>query len=403
MSPPLARTAWIALCCACSAPAFAQYEVEEQSPVTLRALLDVRAAYAGPGTSWTDGGPGKTRYGGRLTSTGFERDTHFDIAELALEFSATLPGGVRAQAQANIQPDVAGSYEPWLIEANLRKEWGGAARGWGVQGGLMNVPFSLEHVGPAWSPDFALSASALNAWLWEDTSLAGLEGEWWRTFKGGIKFDALVGVGYGPDQLGRLLALRGWVIGDQLGGWNGDLQLPNRNERTDIFHERDDRPAAYAWVTVSDEQEVVSFKLGYFNNNGDQDVQGVWHTQFTTAGVTVHPVPSIDIVAQYLSGTARVLAPPNDSSMRAFYALVSHKYKRQRITVRYDSFVLHDLDGGPVTTRERGEGVTVAYLLNFGLRHRVGIEYTSLNSRRPASVLADPSPDGVQLSYRFRY
>jgi hypothetical protein len=114
-------------------------------------------------------------------------------------------------------------------------------------------------------------------------------------------------------------------------------------------------------------------------------------------------VPSIDIVAQYLTGTARVLAPPNDSSMRAFYALVSHHYKRPRITVRYDSFALHDLDGGPITTRERGEGVTVAYLVQFGLRHRVGIEYTSLNSRRPASALADPSPDGVQLSYRFRY
>lgn len=371
--------------------------------MSLRALVDVRVARAGPGTSWTDGGPGKTRYGGKLTAAGFERDTHFNLANLALELSAALPGGVRAQAQANIQPDFAGSYEPWLIEANLRKEWGGAARGWGVQGGLMNVPFSLEHVGPAWSPEFAISASALNAWLWEDTSLAGLEGEWWRTVKGGIKVDALVGLGYGPDQLGRLLALRGWAIGDGLGGLNGDLQLPARNERTDIFHERDHRPAAYAWVTLSDEQEVVSLKAGYFNNNGDQDVQGVWHTQFTTVGLTVHPVPSIDVLAQYLTGTARVLAPPNDSSLRAFYALVSHKYKRQRITVRYDSFALHDLDGGPVTTRERGEGVTVAYLLQFGLRHRVGLEYTSLNSRRPASVLADPSPEGWQLSYRFRY
>ena len=125
----------------------------------------------------------------------------------------------------------------------------------------LHVPFSLEHVGPAWSPDFALSASALNAWMWEDTSLAGLEGEWWRTFKGGIKVDALVGLSYGTDQLGRLLALRGWAIGDALGGWNGDLQLPAREERTKIFVERDDRPAAYVWVTLSDEQEVATLKV----------------------------------------------------------------------------------------------------------------------------------------------
>jgi hypothetical protein len=403
MSPPLARTAWIAVCCACSAPAFAQYEVEQESPVWLRALLDVRLTHAGPGASWTDGGPGKTRYGGRFTSTGFERETRFHLANLAIEAGASLPGGVRAKAQVNVQPDIADDYEPWLIEANLRKEWGGAANGWGLQGGLMNLPFSLEHVGPAWSPDFALSASALNTWMWEDTSLAGVEGEWWRTFTGGVKLDALVGVGYGPDQLGRLLALRGWAVGDGLGGVNGDLQLPARNERTDIFHERDHRPAAYAWLTVSDANEIASLKVGHFDNGGDQAVAGVWHTQFTTAGVTVHPVPSIDVLAQYLSGTARVLAPPNDSSLRAFYALVSHHFKRQRITVRYDSFALHDLDGGPVSTAERGEGVTVAYLVQFGLRHRVGLEYTSLNSRRPASALADPSPDGWQISYRFRY
>ena len=403
MPSPLARTAWIALCCACSAPALAQYEVEDENPVWLRALLDVRVANAGPGASWIDRGPGKTRYGGRFTANGFERDTHFDLANLAVEAGATLPGGVRAKAQANVQPDIAGSYEPWLVEANLRKEWGGAVRGWGLQGGLMNVPFSLEHVGPAWSPDFALSASALNAWLWEDISLAGVEGEWWRTFKGGVKLDALVGVGYGPDLLGRLLALRGWAIGDGIGGLNGDLQLPARNERTDIFHERDHRPAGYVWLTVSDAEEVVSLKIGHFDNDGDQDTPGVWHTQFSIAGVTVHPTPSIDVVAQYLTGTARVLAPPNDSSLHAFYALVSHHYKRQRITVRYDSFAVNDLDGGPVSTRERGEGVTVAYLLQFGLRHRVGLEYTSLNSRRQASALADPSPSGWQLSYRFRY
>ena len=36
----------------------------------------------------------------------------------------------------------------------------------------MNVPFSLENSGPAWTPEYTISASALNSWLWEDISLA---------------------------------------------------------------------------------------------------------------------------------------------------------------------------------------------------------------------------------------
>ena len=36
-----------------------------------------------------------------------------------------------------------------LVEALLRKEWGGEESGWGLQAGLTSTPFSLEHTGPA--------------------------------------------------------------------------------------------------------------------------------------------------------------------------------------------------------------------------------------------------------------
>ena len=77
-----------------------------------------------------------------------------------------------------MQPDIADDYEPWLIEAFVRKEWARQPTGWGVQAGLMSAPFSLEHIGPAWSPEYSLSASALNSWLWEEITVAGVEGEW---------------------------------------------------------------------------------------------------------------------------------------------------------------------------------------------------------------------------------
>ncbi len=182
--------------------------------------------------------------------------------------------------------------------------------------------------------------------------------------------------------MGRLLALRGWALGDTLGGVNGDLALPGRPDRTDIFNERDQRPALYSWLTVGDEQELATLKVGYMDNRGDQSHSGVWHTHFSTVGLVLHPLPQIDMIAQYLDGVARVHAPPNSSSLSALYILVSPHYKRQRLTVRYDVFRVHDLDG---------------------LRHRLALEYVWMTNHRVANAPLNPTPDGWQVSYRFRY
>src|SRR6185436_14274321 len=277
------RLACTLLLCACT-PAWAQYgasdfDVEQADRVWLRALLDVRLAHGGPASSWTDSGAGKLRYGGHQVGTGadahFESKTRLALAQLAIEIGATLPGDIRAQAQINFEPDIADSAEPWLIEAILRKDWGKPANGFSLQGGVMNLPFSLEHVGAAWSPQFTITPSALNSWLWEDASLAGLEGEWWHQTSSGVRIGALVGAGYGPDRMARLLALRGWAMGDNLSGINTNYP------RWRVFDERDHRPAVYSMVTLSDRQEIASLKVGHFDNLGDQSVAGVWHTRFT--------------------------------------------------------------------------------------------------------------------------
>jgi hypothetical protein len=410
-----ARIAWFLLCCACAAPATqaqsgespyesGDFDVEQADRVWLRALLDVRLVRAGPAPSWTDAGAGKLRYGGKVvqTPTGpqFERVTRFTLSQLAFELGATLPGDIRAQAQVNFEPDIADSMKPWIIEAVLRKEWGSPGSGWGLQGGVMNLPFSLEHVGAAWSPDFGLSASALNSWLWEDASLAGLDGEWWHQTET-VRLGALIGAGYGPDRMARLLALRGWAIGDGISGINSDLPLPN-GTRMDIYDERDHRPALYTWLTLSDKREIAALKLGYFDNRGDQNVDGVWHTKFSVVGLELRPLARIEFLAQYLDGTARVAAPANDSDLKAWYGLLSWHHNRHRVSVRYDSFHIRDLDGGPLT-QDNGDGVTVSWQFQWKLRHRVAFEHTWLNSRRPASGVANPTPDGTQLSYRFRY
>jgi hypothetical protein len=392
------------LACCCVSTAHAQFEDEYETPAQsnlwLRGLIDVRVARGGPQASWTDHGPGKLRFGGRSNSADNERETRGALALLAIQFGASLPWDIRAQAQLNVQPDVADDYEPWLIEAFLRREWGAPAAGEAVQAGLLTNPFSLEHTGPAWSPEYSLSASALTSWLWEEVTLAGVQGEWWHE-AGAARLGIAVGAGYGPDQLGRLLALRGWAMGDSLSGLNSDLALPN-GTRTDIFDERDHRAAAYTWITLADRNERGALKAGYFDNGGDQDVAGVWRTKFSTVGAIVHPLPRIDLIVQYLHGKALVRAPANDSSLQAFYGLLSTRFKAHRVTIRYDEFRINDLDGGN-STREDGRTITGAYAYEWALRHSIGFEYIWLRGERPRNARPDVSQDGWQFSYRYRY
>jgi hypothetical protein len=389
------------LCGGLAAPqAIAQYDVEESDRIWLRALVDFRLARGPEVPSWTDGGPGRTRFGGRAVAAGFEEVTRAEVAELAIQVGATLPWDLRAQLQLNVQHDIADGYEPWLVEALLRKEWGEDDSGFGLQLGAMTVPFALEHGGPAWTPEHTISASVLNTWLWEEFTLAGLEGEWWRETPGGVKLGLLAGAGFGPDRFGRLLAVRGWVLGDQLGGVNGDLPLPN-GTRTDIFDEIDDRPAAYLLATLGDAGERATLTLGVLDNGGDQDEPDVWSTNLATIGATFHPHPSVDVVLQYLDGEARVRELTNDSDLEAYYGLVSFRHRGHRFTLRYDAFRLEDVDGGNPTS-ERGEAYTFAYLFEWGLRHRIGLEHVWLDSRRPKDA-SELSSDGWQLSYRYRY
>jgi hypothetical protein len=404
MTPRLARlTTYLLLaCCVLSRPAHAQFQVERESSIWVRGLLDVRLVNSGPAASWTDRGYGKLRYGGSPADSGFERATRLVLSQAALQIGALLPWDVRARAQLNIEPDIAGNYQPWLVEATLRKEWGESSRGWGLQGGAMNLPFSLENTGPAWTPAYTISASALNSWLWEDISLAGAEGEGWYVTRSGLRLGALAGTGFGGDQIGRILALRGWVMGDTLAGINGTLALPGHSDRTSIFNDRDHRPAVYSWLSVGDVGEVASARLGVVDNRGDESSPGVWHTHFTTLGIVLHPYHRIDVLAQYLEGAARVRSPANDSAMSAFYTLVSYHTLRQRVSVRYDSFRVHDLDGGP-NTNEHGHAVTTSYFIELGLRSRIAFEYIWLRSYREATGVVNPTPDGWQLSYRFRY
>ena len=378
-----------------------EFEVEHEWPFWLRGLVDVRIARGGKASSWTDRGPGKIRYGGRSTQKGIKRVTRIALSQLALEAGGILPWGIVPRVQLNWETDVSHDDRPLLIEAYLRKEWGDWGQGWGLQTGVMNLPFSLEHTGPASTPLYTLTPSALNTWMWEEARLVGIEAEWWRVVKE-TRLSILAGMGFGPDQLGHMMAVRGWILSDYMTGINSDLPLPERGMHVSVFDERDHRPAIYALITVSEPRQWGEVMLGYMDNLGDLGTAGVWETRFGTIGAALHPLNRVEVLAQYLLGTTRVRQSPCDISFSAFYALVSLHYRSHRFSARYDSFRTNERDHAP-SYREDGDAVTLAYLFEIGLHHRVGFEYTVVHSHRSGSFLADPSDNGWQLSYRFRY
>ncbi len=378
-----------------------------QSPLSLRLLVDARLARFGTAPSWTDRGPGKTRYGGERTATGNEHAVHFALSQLALELEASLPNQLSAHVQLNWEADVTGDGDihndgwPRLIEAYLRRQWGDWESGWGLQTGVLNPPFSLEQTGPAWTSRYTLTPSALNSWLWEEVRVVGVEAETWMMLRG-VHADLVCGAGWGPDQAGSLLAERGWVLSDALSGINSELPLPQPGQSTSVFYERDGRPAVYAALNLSDPWKIGGLRFGYFDNLGDQGHDDVWETRFGTAGAVVRAIPKLDLIVQVMTGETNTRANRWDSTFTAWYPLLSFHHGPHRLTARYDELLVDDSDGPPAS-RERGDALTVAYLYQLGLRHRLGFEYIFVDSHRAAPANRDPSDGGWQVSYRYRY
>lgn len=389
-SVPIPRLSW------------GQYEVEPQSPVWIRGILDLRVAQGRSAPAWTDRGWGKSRYGGRVTSLGWESATRLAVSHFAVEIGATLPWEIEARAQLNWETDIDSGDRPLLIEALLRREWGTWEHGWGVQTGVLNAPLSLEHTGPAVTPLYTLTPSALSTWIWEEGRVVGGAVDWWRVLPNRMRLSLLLGSGFGADQKGHVLAVRGWVMSDALVGINSDLPLPMRRGSVAAFDERDNRPSLYSLATLTNERETFSFHLGYFDTLGDQRVQGVWETRFGTAGMIWRPIGRLEVLAQYLEGVTMVRGSACDVGFSGWYALASWGYRRHRVSVRYDAFRTKDSDGAP-SYRERGDGGTFAYLFELGLHHRLGVEYLFLQSHHHGAFIGDPSDGGWQLSYRFRY
>ncbi|MEM7395258.1 MAG: hypothetical protein AAF492_23235, partial [Verrucomicrobiota bacterium] len=95
-----------------------------------------------------------------------------------------------------------------------------------------------------------------------------------------------------------------------------------------------------------------------------------------------------------------------DADFETYYWMLIYENDRHRAAIRYEIFDIDDKDDFTEIddSTEDGDALTVAYRLQTGERHSVGLEYirvdSSDNHRLMLDKPADATEDLVQVSFR---
>ena len=332
----------------------------------VRGFADFRLVSAAEETSWTNGGLGKTRYGGG--------DDSARVGGAAVVASWHPAPAWLAVADLRYEPQADSTFA--LVEAYLRyRPVSTDAWRWSFKVGEFFPPISLETDGVAWTSIWTIAPSAVNTWVGEELRIVGGEarlehrGET-NTFEGGAAVFAA------NDPLGEILAARGWAMGDLVSGFGSHLREPDNYatnigstvpRRYDPFLEIDHRVGAYADLTWRS-AEFGRATLLYYDNRADPsdyhafnqgDQLFAWRTKFTSIGATTD-IGRLVLIAQGIAGTTEI-APPGfrgEAHFAAGYVLAGWNLGAWRPAVRVDAFMTHQDPASPAS--EHGNAITVA-------------------------------------------
>jgi hypothetical protein len=329
-------------------------------PASLTAVIDFRIVLTDGERSFTDGGFGRSRFGGG----GRDLAVHAVPAEAELVWHGPLAWNVEgtlaiaAQDEQDQPVDLIEAFATW------RPVPRGATR-FSVRAGLYWPQVSLEHEGPAWQVADMITPSAINSWIGEEVKVVGLEGNASHPLGGG-RLTATLGLFGFNDTAGTLLAFRGWALHDQKTGAFSRQPLPPlgpdmigaQPQWTTPTLEADHRPGFYARLAY---QFIapVSVEAFYYDNRGDpsavtSNLQWGWRTRFLNVGARVDLGAHTRLLAQALTGSTRMGADdaePDeiwvDTRFRSAYLRLTHEVGPLALSGRVDLF----------QTRQRGEYV----------------------------------------------
>ncbi len=391
--------------CLCS-DAFAQ-------SVAWQGYLDLRLAKPATQQDWSDGGLGKTRFGGRSAGT----------VGGALAGTFQLSPSLLATATLQFQGDQRRPLD--VLDASLRyRPVSTTAWRWSAKVGAFFPPISLENDAVGWTSPWTLTPSAINSWVGEELRSTGIELR--LEHRGEIASWSAIASAFGRnDPAGDLLASRGWAMGDLTSGLWARPREPDAyatSTRTvppvlfEPFLEIDHRVGWYAGV-ARESAGGGRFTLLRYDNRGDPEawkmVAGrrlfAWRTRFWSAGGHMR-LGNLDLLAQAMDGSTAFEPVADlylDSRFSAGYLLaVWNPGNAWQPALRLDGFRVHQLpDGRNVPLSEHGNALTFA--LNWRPRQhwRFTGEVLRIDSTRDQRLLegVDPRQVDVQAQLSLRY
>jgi len=371
--------------------------------------------------SWLEGGFGRLTEGAR--AAGADSSFARGDLELALDWRPTPVLLVHAQGLAHGQPArdrgrVAGLSEAFV---QYRPDLS-AALTLRLRAGMFFPPTSRENVGPLWSSPYTLTFSALNTWIAEELRLTGFESAVVLRSASGAELQ-VAGSAFGlADTSGTLLAWRGWSLGDRLTTLGETLPLPpltslgpsgafarQQDAGTQPVEELDGR---IGWQIRGrwSRPGGALLQVAYLDTEGDRGLhrgQYAWYTHFAQVGGELRLAGALRLLgeaAQGDTGMGPAVGAHVDLRFRVGYLLLTWGGERARASLRYDHFENTDRDGTAEPNNESGSAWTAAVLWSPQRHLRLGAEFLSLRSQRPAAAFsgADPTTDARRLLLEAR-
>jgi len=373
-------------------------------PANLTAVIDFRLVLTDGERAWTDGGFGRSRFGGG----GGDIDVDAAPANVELVWHGPIAWNFEGNVALAAQDDQDQPVD--LIEAFVA--WRPVPRSAtriSARAGMFWPPVSLEHQGPAWTVTDMITPSAINSWIGEEVKVIGLEGSAAHPLAGG-RITATLGLFGFNDSAGALLGFRGWALHDQKTGAFSRQPLPPLNAFmqgaqppwTTPTLELDDRPGYYgrlSWQLAA----PVTLDAFYYANRGDPeavtpDLQWGWDTSFLNLGARIDLGARTVLLAQALTGSTEMGYEENghdwvETRFRAAYLRLTHRAGRLALSGRFDLFDTRQTGSqlGPEDD-EQGWALTAALDWRLSDRAELILEGLHVDSERGARARLGLAP-----------
>ena len=393
--------------CVCCSDAAAQ-------SLTWQGYLDLRLAQPANQQDWSNGGLGKTRFGGG--------DDHAAVTG-ALAVAWQIAPAWQAAATLQMQSDQRRPLD--LLDATLRfRPVSTSAWRLSAKVGAFFPPISLENDAIGWTSPWTLTPSAINSWVGEELRSTGIELR--LEHRGEAATWNAIAAAFGRnDPAGDLLASRGWAMGDLTSGLHVRLREPDAyaaQARAPLpvlfepFLEIDHRIGWYAGI-AREGMDGSRLSLLRYDNRGDPEawkmVAGrrlfAWRTRFWSMAGCLQ-LGDIELLAQAMDGSTAfepVAGLYLDSRLSAGYLLAAwNTGSAWQPVLRLDGFRIRQLpDTREAPLSEHGNAVTFALNWRRYEHWRITGEVLRIDSARNQRLLEgrDPRQVDVQAQLSLRY